>query len=245
MLSLYRDQGVVLRTIKLGEADRIVTIFTQGHGKVRAVAKGIRKTAQPLRCPARAHEPRRAPVLQGPGARRRHPGRDDRREPAAARGLRRRSPTRSPCWRRSTRWPRSASRNTALYRMLVGALRALAPSTQSPAGDAGVLLEAAVARGVPPACSRAAPAAATRTARSRRSTSATAGCCARRAAGWAGAGSTRRRSSCSGGSSVASCGGALARQPDRAASEVEHLGVAALEYHLERRLRSARLLEPA
>src|SRR5262245_12626771 len=44
MSGLYRDQGVVLRTIKLGEADRIVTIFTQGHGKVRAVAKGIRKT---------------------------------------------------------------------------------------------------------------------------------------------------------------------------------------------------------
>jgi DNA repair protein RecO (recombination protein O) len=43
-MSLYRDQGVVLRTIKLGEADRIVTIFTQGHGRVRAVAKGIRKT---------------------------------------------------------------------------------------------------------------------------------------------------------------------------------------------------------
>jgi DNA repair protein RecO (recombination protein O) len=40
---LYRDQGVVLRTIKLGETDRIVTIFTQGHGKIRAVAKGIRK----------------------------------------------------------------------------------------------------------------------------------------------------------------------------------------------------------
>jgi DNA repair protein RecO (recombination protein O) len=44
MSGLYRDEGVVLRTIKLGEADRIVTIFTQGHGKVRAVAKGIRKT---------------------------------------------------------------------------------------------------------------------------------------------------------------------------------------------------------
>jgi DNA repair protein RecO (recombination protein O) len=42
---LYRDQGVVLRSIKLGEADRIVTVMTQGHGKVRAVAKGIRKTA--------------------------------------------------------------------------------------------------------------------------------------------------------------------------------------------------------
>jgi DNA repair protein RecO (recombination protein O) len=43
-VSLYRDQGVVLRTIKLGEADRIVTIFTQAHGKIRAVAKGVRKT---------------------------------------------------------------------------------------------------------------------------------------------------------------------------------------------------------
>jgi DNA repair protein RecO (recombination protein O) len=42
-VSLYRDQGVVLRTIKLGEADRIVTILTQTSGKVRAVAKGIRR----------------------------------------------------------------------------------------------------------------------------------------------------------------------------------------------------------
>ena len=42
--SLYRDQGVVLRTIKLGEADRIVTFATRSHGKVRAVAKGVRKT---------------------------------------------------------------------------------------------------------------------------------------------------------------------------------------------------------
>jgi DNA repair protein RecO (recombination protein O) len=43
-MSLYRDQGVVLRTIRLGEADRIVTLVTQGHGKVRAVVKGVRKT---------------------------------------------------------------------------------------------------------------------------------------------------------------------------------------------------------
>jgi DNA repair protein RecO (recombination protein O) len=43
-VGLYRDQGVVLRTIRLGEADRIVTLLTQGHGKVRAVAKGVRKT---------------------------------------------------------------------------------------------------------------------------------------------------------------------------------------------------------
>jgi DNA repair protein RecO (recombination protein O) len=41
---LYRDEGVVLRTYKLGEADRIVVLATQEHGKVRAVAKGVRKT---------------------------------------------------------------------------------------------------------------------------------------------------------------------------------------------------------
>jgi DNA repair protein RecO (recombination protein O) len=41
---LYRDRGVVLRTHKLGEADRIVSFMSEGRGKVRAVAKGVRKT---------------------------------------------------------------------------------------------------------------------------------------------------------------------------------------------------------
>ncbi len=44
MPGLYKDEGVVLKTNKLGEADRIVTVFTRHNGKVRAVAKGIRKT---------------------------------------------------------------------------------------------------------------------------------------------------------------------------------------------------------
>lgn len=43
-MGLYRDDAIVLRTHKLGEADRIVVLFTEGHGKVRAVAKGVRKT---------------------------------------------------------------------------------------------------------------------------------------------------------------------------------------------------------
>jgi DNA repair protein RecO (recombination protein O) len=43
-VSLYRDEGVVLRTHKLGEADRIIVLMTAGRGKVRAVAKGVRKT---------------------------------------------------------------------------------------------------------------------------------------------------------------------------------------------------------
>ncbi len=41
---LYRDTGIVLRTYRLGEADRIVVFLTENNGKVRAVAKGIRKT---------------------------------------------------------------------------------------------------------------------------------------------------------------------------------------------------------
>jgi DNA repair protein RecO (recombination protein O) len=43
-MALYRDEGVVLRTYKLGEADRIVVLMTRTRGKVRAVAKGVRKT---------------------------------------------------------------------------------------------------------------------------------------------------------------------------------------------------------
>ena len=43
-MSLYRDEGVVLRVQKLGEADRIITLLTKRHGRVRAVAKGVRRT---------------------------------------------------------------------------------------------------------------------------------------------------------------------------------------------------------
>ncbi|MFT7599969.1 MAG: DNA repair protein RecO (recombination protein O) [Acidimicrobiales bacterium] len=43
-MALYRDEGVVLRTYKLGEADRIIVLYTRNHGKVRAVAKGVRRT---------------------------------------------------------------------------------------------------------------------------------------------------------------------------------------------------------
>lgn len=47
-MASYRDEGIVLRTIRLGEADRIVTMATPLHGKVRAVAKGVRKTKSRL-----------------------------------------------------------------------------------------------------------------------------------------------------------------------------------------------------
>ena len=40
----YREAAIVLRTHKLGEADRIVTLISRGRGKIRAVAKGVRRT---------------------------------------------------------------------------------------------------------------------------------------------------------------------------------------------------------
>lgn len=40
----YRDDGVVLRTYRLGEADRIIVLLTKHHGQVRAVARGVRRT---------------------------------------------------------------------------------------------------------------------------------------------------------------------------------------------------------
>ena len=43
-MGLYRDEAIVLRTQKLGEADRIITLLTRSHGRVRAVGKGVRRT---------------------------------------------------------------------------------------------------------------------------------------------------------------------------------------------------------
>lgn len=43
-MPLYRAEAVVLRTHKLGEADRIISLMTRSHGLVRAVAKGVRRT---------------------------------------------------------------------------------------------------------------------------------------------------------------------------------------------------------
>ncbi|MGY8750393.1 MAG: DNA repair protein RecO, partial [Pirellulales bacterium] len=44
-MPVYRDEAVVLRAQKLGESDRIVTLLTRGHGRVRAVARGVPKTS--------------------------------------------------------------------------------------------------------------------------------------------------------------------------------------------------------
>lgn len=43
-MALRSDQGIVLRTYPFGEADRVVVLLSPNRGKLRTVAKGVRKT---------------------------------------------------------------------------------------------------------------------------------------------------------------------------------------------------------
>ena len=45
---VYSTEAVVLRRTDFGEADRILTLFTPSYGKVRAIAKGARRTTSRL-----------------------------------------------------------------------------------------------------------------------------------------------------------------------------------------------------
>src|ERR687891_1883476 len=44
MARVAKTQGVVLRSMRLGEADRVLHLYTLERGRVGAVAKGIRRT---------------------------------------------------------------------------------------------------------------------------------------------------------------------------------------------------------
>lgn len=39
----FKTEGIILNRSNFGEADRILTIYTKSHGKIRAIAKGVRK----------------------------------------------------------------------------------------------------------------------------------------------------------------------------------------------------------
>lgn len=41
---LYKTEGIVLKSMEYGEADKIVTIYTKNYGKITAIGKGVRKT---------------------------------------------------------------------------------------------------------------------------------------------------------------------------------------------------------
>jgi len=41
---LYKAEGIILKSSEFQDADKIVTIFSNNYGKIRAIAKGVRKT---------------------------------------------------------------------------------------------------------------------------------------------------------------------------------------------------------
>jgi DNA repair protein RecO (recombination protein O) len=241
-VSLYRDQGVVLRTIKLGEADRIVTILTAGHGKVRAVAKGIRKPSS--RFGARL-EPTSHVALQC------YRGREldvvtQVETIDAFRSLREHygSLTHAISMLEAVdQVAQERERNHALYRMLVGALRTLAAAPSQLVAPAFFwkLLSLEGFHPLLDGCARCGDDDGPFTAFDFGDGGVVCGNCSRLGGRRVDPEALVLLRRILGGD----LRGALARAPDRAATEVEHLGVAALEYHLERRLRSAALLELA
>ena len=249
MPGLYRDEGVVLRAIKLGEADRIVTIFTLGHGKIRAVAKGIRKTTSKF---GARLEPMSRVALQC------YKGRDldivtQAESLDSNRALREEYAllTRSvPMLEAVDQVAQDREPNPAMYRMLTAALRTLA-ETRNPLVTPAFFWKLLSLEGFHPlldGCAR----------------------CGEPDGGLAGdtgtdhdlvafdleeGGTVCRACARGGGRAVSPEGlallrrvlggglsGALAETPGPAAHEVEHLGIRALEHHVERRLRSAVLL---
>ncbi|MEK7091012.1 MAG: DNA repair protein RecO [Patescibacteria group bacterium] len=42
-MNSYSDVGIVLKRLNLGEADKLITFYTRHHGKVTAIARGLRK----------------------------------------------------------------------------------------------------------------------------------------------------------------------------------------------------------
>jgi DNA repair protein RecO (recombination protein O) len=235
-MSLFRDQGVVLRTIKLGETDRIVTLLT----KIRAVAKGIRKPGS--RFGARL-EPTSHVALQC------YRGRSDLdivtqvETIDANRALREHygclthavsmleatdqvAPEREP--------------NFALYRMLVGALRTLA-AEPTPRVSAAFFWKLLSLEGFHPlldSCARCGDEAGPFIAFDVDEGGVLCEQCGRFGGRRVAPETLALVQRILGGG----LRGALAEAPGPTSTEVERLAVFTLEHHLERRLRSAALL---
>jgi DNA repair protein RecO (recombination protein O) len=244
-VTLYRDEGVVLRTIKLGEADRIVTIFTQGHGKVRAVAKGVRKTTSKF---GARLEPTSRVALQC------YKGREldivtQAETLEAHRALREEYALLThavPMLEAVDQVAQEREPNPAMYRMLTGALRTLA-ERRSPIVTTAFFWKLLSLEGFHPVlegCARCAE------------PEGEDGSEHELVAFDLEEGGTLCRACARGGARPVSpdalavlrrmlggaLNGVLAEGPSAATHEVEHLGIRALEHHGERRLRSASLL---
>jgi DNA repair protein RecO (recombination protein O) len=235
---LYRDRGVVLRTYKLGEADRIVVVLTRGHGKVRAVAKGVRKTKS--RFGGRLEPARHADLLV-------YEGRGDLDIVSQADTLDAFGPLRDDLDRlgRAVAVLEAADQlalerepNAALYDMVVGALRTLA-ERDAPLVVPGFLLKELALEGFRPqvdacvACGDGGPLVSWAVEEGGLR------CAAHRMGPAVSADAVAVLQDILGGR----LGAALDERRPPVVSEVDHLVVRAFEHHLERRLRSVGTLE--
>jgi DNA repair protein RecO (recombination protein O) len=241
MQGLYRDEGVVLRTIKLGEADRIVTLLSLGRGKVRAVAKGIRKTTSKFgarleptsRVAFQCYRGRELDVVTQVETL--EANRDLREEYALLTHA-------IPMLEAVDQVAQEREPNPALYRMLTGALRTLA-ERRSPLVTPAFFWKLLSLEGVQPmldGCARCGcdDDGTELTAFDFQEGGALCRPCARGAGLAFSADALDLLRRILGGG----LNGALAAPTGHASHEVEHLGIRALELHVERRLRSTALL---
>ena len=243
MPGLYRDEGIVLRTIKLGEADRIVTILMQGHGKVRAVAKGVRKTSSKFgarleptsRVALQCYKGRELDIVtQAESLETHRPLREDYALFTHA----------IPMLEAVDQVAQDHEPNPALYRMLAGALRTLA-ERRSPLVTPAFFWKLLSLEGFHPMlddCARCGGDGegddAELVAFDLEEGGVLCRACARGGGRPVSPEALELLRRMLGGA----LNGVLAERPNEATHEVEHLGIRALEHHGERRLRSTALL---
>ena len=236
-MGLYRDEGVVLRTHKLGESDRIVSILTRQHGKVRAVAKGVRKTKSkfgarlepPTHLQLQFYEGRELDIVtQAETIDHFRSVRDDldrlTRAVSMLEAADQLSLDREP--------------NAAMYQMLVGALRALAGSS-GPLVVAGFFLKVLALEGYGAAVDACVECQSTVNLVSFDLEAGGVRCTLHRRGSMVTEEALGHVQDILGGR----LGAALNTPASPATTEVDHLARRSMEHHLERRLRSLSVLE--
>lgn len=236
-MALYRDHGIVLRTYKLGEADRIVSFVTEHHGKVRAVAKGVRKTRSKFgaRLEPTSHvalqlyEGRELDIVtQAESVDHFRPIRDDLDRLGRA----------ATMLETVDQLALEREPNPALYRMLLGALRTLA-ADDGPLVVAGFHWKLLALEGFRPVVETCALCEEDVDLVAFDPVEGGLLCSRHRRGSWISAEAVELMRQILGGQLAL----ALAAPPSAATREVEQLAVRVVEHHLERRLRSVGVLE--
>jgi DNA repair protein RecO (recombination protein O) len=237
-MGLYRDEGIVLRTHKLGEADRIVSVLTRNHGKVRAVAKGVRKTKS--RFGARLEPPTHLQLLF-------YEGRGELDIVTQAETIDHFRAIRDDLDRltRAVSMLEAADQlgldgepNPGLYQMLLGALRALSGHS-GPLVLPAFFLKVLALEGFRPVVDRCVECDATEGLVAFDLESGGTRCTLHRVGPAISADALTLLNDILGGR----LGSALNEQATAATTEVDHLATRAMEHHLERRLRSVAILD--